>query len=138
MGLHRSESAPRQTSRIDGPIMLRFYTVSILRSYDPFRANLRQTKRRLAAIMVGLIISYVNPAFASELTVTKSAKIEDAPYVPKPKGTLTFTKDIAPIIFNNCSSCHRTGEVAPFTLLNYDDVKKKGKTIVKVIDKRYM
>jgi hypothetical protein len=88
--------------------------------------------------MVTLTIPWINLAIASEPTATKSAKIEDAPYVLKPKGTLTFTKDIAPIIFNNCTGCHRTGEVAPFTLLNYDDVQKKSKTIVKVIDKRYM
>ncbi|MEC8895655.1 MAG: hypothetical protein VX675_04970, partial [Planctomycetota bacterium] len=34
---------------------------------------------------------------------------------------VTFTEHIAPIIFNNCSSCHRAGEVAPFDLLNYRD-----------------
>ena len=28
-------------------------------------------------------------------------------YVPRRPGTLTFSKDIAPIIFHNCSGCHR-------------------------------
>src|SRR5688572_11646641 len=27
----------------------------------------------------------------------------------------TFAKDVAPILFDNCVSCHRQGEVAPFT-----------------------
>ena len=35
----------------------------------------------------------------------------------------TFTKDVAPIIFNNCASCHRAGEVAPMSLLSYEDVR---------------
>ena len=42
----------------------------------------------------------------------------------------TFNKDIAPIVFENCASCHRPGEVAPFPLLTCADVKKKGETIV--------
>ncbi len=45
---------------------------------------------------------------------------------------VTFNKHIAPIIYRNCASCHRPGEAAPFPLLSYLDVVKKGKTIGKV------
>jgi len=31
--------------------------------------------------------------------------------------TVTFTRDIAPIVFAHCASCHRPGEAAPFSLL---------------------
>jgi mono/diheme cytochrome c family protein len=44
---------------------------------------------------------------------------------------VTFNKQIAPIIYNNCSPCHRPGEAAPFSLLSYQDTKRKGKTIAK-------
>jgi mono/diheme cytochrome c family protein len=37
---------------------------------------------------------------------------------------VTFTRDVAPIIFNNCTSCHRSGEVAPFALMTYADVSR--------------
>jgi Tfp pilus assembly protein PilF len=37
---------------------------------------------------------------------------------------VTFNKDIAPILFANCASCHRPGEVAPFSLLTYADAVK--------------
>jgi mono/diheme cytochrome c family protein len=47
--------------------------------------------------------------------------------------TVTFNKQIAPIIFQNCSSCHRPGEAAPFSLLSYEDVRRKGKTIGKAV-----
>ena len=30
--------------------------------------------------------------------------------------SVTFTKDVAPIIFNKCANCHRPGEVAPMPL----------------------
>ena len=50
----------------------------------------------------------------------------------------TFAEDIAPIIFKNCSPCHRPGEAGPFSLLSYDDVKKKARTIAAVTQARYM
>src|SRR5881227_3359765 len=45
---------------------------------------------------------------------------------------VTFNHDIGPIIYRNCSPCHRPGEAAPFALLSYQDAVKKGKTIAKV------
>ena len=50
----------------------------------------------------------------------------------------TFNQDIAPIIFHNCSSCHRSGEAAPFPLLSYEQVARKGKLIGRVTASRYM
>jgi tetratricopeptide (TPR) repeat protein/mono/diheme cytochrome c family protein len=43
---------------------------------------------------------------------------------------VTFNRDIAPIIFHSCSTCHRPGEAAPFSLLNYSDVRKHARQIV--------
>ena len=51
---------------------------------------------------------------------------------------LTFNRDVAPIIFQNCSTCHRPGESAPFTLLNYDDVKQRARQIVTTTEHRFM
>jgi hypothetical protein len=52
--------------------------------------------------------------------------------------TVTFNKDIAPIVFQQCSSCHRPGEVAPFALLNYRDLSKRAKLIQSVTKDRIM
>ncbi len=59
-------------------------------------------------------------------------------YVPRPKGTITFNQEIAPIVFQNCSPCHRAGESAPFNLLTYEDVRKRAKFIVEVTQRRVM
>jgi hypothetical protein len=56
----------------------------------------------------------------------------------KLKRTLTFSEHIAPIVFNNCTSCHRPGEAAPFALMSYQDVKKRGPLIAAVTQSRYM
>src|SRR5215471_957706 len=52
--------------------------------------------------------------------------------------TPTFNKDIAPILYKNCATCHRPGEVAPFSLLTYEDAAKRAKIISTVTQKRYM
>ena len=52
--------------------------------------------------------------------------------------TVTFNEQIAPIIYGNCSKCHHPGEVAPFSLLSYDDVRGHGRTIATVTQSHYM
>jgi mono/diheme cytochrome c family protein len=52
--------------------------------------------------------------------------------------TPTFSKDVAPILFQQCATCHRPGEAAPFSLLSYKDAKKRGKLIAKVTHSRQM
>lgn len=42
---------------------------------------------------------------------------------------VTFTRDVAPIIFNKCASCHRPGEVAPMPLTSYQEVRPWAKAI---------
>jgi len=34
----------------------------------------------------------------------------------------TFSEDVAQIIYNNCTQCHRQGDIAPFVLETYDQV----------------
>jgi tetratricopeptide (TPR) repeat protein len=50
----------------------------------------------------------------------------------------TFNRDIAPLVYNNCTICHRPGESAPFNLLSYPDVRKRGSQIASVIESGYM
>jgi hypothetical protein len=42
---------------------------------------------------------------------------------------LTFNRDVAPIIYRNCVSCHRPGEIAPMSLLTYKEVRPWAKAI---------
>ncbi len=62
----------------------------------------------------------------------------DPPYAPRKPGTLTFNKDIAPIIFGRCASCHHSGEVSHISLLSYQDVKKLVQLISVVTQSRSM
>src|SRR4029453_7226601 len=51
---------------------------------------------------------------------------------------VTFHKQIAPILFESCASCHRPGEAGPFSLLTYADAKKRVSQIAAVTLRRYM
>ncbi len=54
------------------------------------------------------------------------------------KTSPTFNKEVAPILFGQCATCHRPGEAAPFALLTYEDAKKRGKLIAQVTQSKQM
>src|SRR6186997_3120580 len=50
----------------------------------------------------------------------------------------TFNKDVAPILFANCVTCHRPGEVAPMSLLTYENARPWAKGIKAKVSAREM
>ncbi len=50
----------------------------------------------------------------------------------------TFAHDIAPIVYEKCATCHHPGDAAPFSLLTYQDVKKRAAQIAAATRSRYM
>ena len=52
--------------------------------------------------------------------------------------TPTFARDVAPIVYQNCVTCHRTGQVAPFALETYADVSGRARQMAAVTQSRYM
>ena len=51
---------------------------------------------------------------------------------------ITFTKDISPIIYNKCTSCHRSGESGPMNFTSYEEVASLGEMIEYVTQNNYM
>ena len=75
--------------------------------------------RRVACLLVGSL-AVVASAYAA------------------PANVPTFSKDVAPIMFNNCATCHRAGEVAPMTLTSYEDARPWAKVIKNKVVAREM
>ena len=72
-------------------------------------------KRVVSALVVLGAVCVVPPAFAQQ--------------------TPTYSKDVAPILFANCTSCHRASDVAPMSLMNYKEVRPWARAIAaKVAD----
>jgi tetratricopeptide (TPR) repeat protein/mono/diheme cytochrome c family protein len=64
---------------------------------------------------------------------------ETPPTVPPAASRpVTFNRDIAPIVFQNCIPCHRPGEAGPFSLLTFADVHKRAQQIARVTSIHYM
>jgi hypothetical protein len=75
--------------------------------------------------LVGVIMSrslVLAPIFATAVLLNPVASQTPAP-------APTFNKHVAPILYSNCVTCHRPGEVAPMSLLNYSEVKPWGRAI---------
>jgi hypothetical protein len=54
------------------------------------------------------------------------------------ENNVTFTKDVAPIFYKNCTGCHRPGEIAPMSLLTYNDARPWAKSIREKVANRDM
>lgn len=52
--------------------------------------------------------------------------------------TVTFNRDVAPILWEHCAECHRPGEVGPFPLLTYRDAAKRAGFLKDVVTSRQM
>jgi hypothetical protein len=53
-------------------------------------------------------------------------------------GPVTYAADVAPILQRRCQSCHRPGQVAPFSLLDYDQARRWAGPIREAVESRRM
>jgi tetratricopeptide (TPR) repeat protein len=53
-------------------------------------------------------------------------------------GQVTFTKDVAPVLFNRCGQCHHPGGSAPFSLLTYQAARQHATQIAQLTRNRLM
>jgi mono/diheme cytochrome c family protein len=83
--------------------------------------------KRLVSVVIGVF-------FVATTIATGNVRSAEAPTVPAP----TFAKDIAPIVYKHCAQCHRPGEVAPMSLLSYEDVRPWAKAIKSKVVAREM
>ncbi|NOT35815.1 MAG: hypothetical protein HOP11_00385 [Saprospiraceae bacterium] len=50
----------------------------------------------------------------------------------------TWAADVASIVYNKCTSCHRTGGIAPFSIENYQEAVSSSSSIKRVVEKGTM
>ena len=54
------------------------------------------------------------------------------------QSTPTFCDDVASIFYTNCTTCHRSGQIAPFSLVTYADAVAEGTYIQDAVNNRIM
>jgi len=72
---------------------------------------------------------------AGLLPAAAPAQRRGAPPVDAP---VTFAHDVAPILHSQCASCHHPDGPAPFSLLTFDDARRRATQIAAVTSSRYM
>jgi len=79
-----------------------------------------------------LTILLATAALFASLILLPHTRVRAAP------APVTFNRQVAPILYNHCSSCHHPGGSGPFSLLSYADAKRWATTIQTVTQTRYM
>ena len=83
-------------------------------------------KHRLSILVPGLVL------LASAVVAAPAANNAADP------STVTWSDHVAPILHENCVSCHRPGQTAPMSLLTYDETRPWAKSIRRVVTERSM
>lgn len=94
-----------------------------------FRLVLTAVILAMGSALIGGAYPYANRTVQSKQSPSTKS-IEES--------TVTFTKDVAPILFASCGTCHRPGGVAPFSLLTYASVRQRATQIRAATKNRYM
>src|SRR5215475_7285154 len=71
-------------------------------------------------------------AFSGLMVAALPAAAADAPKTP------TFTKDVAPIFQQKCEACHRPDNMAPMSLMTYEEARPWAKSIAARVSTRQM
>jgi len=64
--------------------------------------------------------------------------LEAANQAPSLQKEVTYTKDVAPILNKNCVVCHRPNDVAPMSLMSYEEVLPFARMIRQDVEQRKM
>ncbi|MDB6030327.1 MAG: hypothetical protein JWM16_665 [Verrucomicrobiales bacterium] len=88
------------------------------------------------AVLLALVVAGVGYGFWFGLGPSTASP--HGHYAPRPHGSITFNKDIAPITLEHCAGCHRPGQSGPFNLITYADVKKRARQVAEVTGLRVM
>jgi mono/diheme cytochrome c family protein len=54
------------------------------------------------------------------------------------RSAVTFTRDVAPIVYASCVTCHRPAGSAPFSLLTYEEARGRAAQIATAVERRVM
>lgn len=78
--------------------------------------------------------AFASAAAAAVMVIAAPVRADDAPSAAAP----TWAKDVAPILYDSCTSCHRPGEIGPMSLMNYEDARPWAKSIRDAVSTRQM
>ena len=86
----------------------------------------------------GRILAIVMVATITGVAITKRHIFAAEAPATTQDPAVTWSRQIAPLVYNNCTTCHHPGGAGPFSLLTYQDALRWGPQIATVTSSRYM
>jgi hypothetical protein len=99
---------------------------------DPALVRSHDLQAALDAILAGRSVA------ASHVRTAGCFIVRLKPAAPAQGAAITYTRDVAPILNRQCVSCHRPGEVAPFSLATYGEARVWARQIKDVTSRHIM
>src|SRR6267378_2985459 len=90
-----------------------------------WEVTIMSNKKLVATSAAGLLLM-------AATTFAKPAPVEES------NPTVTFNKDVLPILRKNCQTCHRPGQIGPFSMLSYKETRPWAKAIKAAVASRTM
>src|SRR5262245_43223005 len=92
----------------------------------------------IGAFAISTLVFTCAARYDASTGASRSRRSESSDHRGERVPQVTFTRDIAPILFRSCAPCHHPGEAAPFALLSYADAKTHARQIAAVTQARIM
>src|SRR5213593_257692 len=90
-----------------------------------WEVTIMSNKKLVATSAAGLLLM-------AATTFAKPAPVEES------NPSVTFNKDVLPILQKNCQTCHRPGQIGPFSMLSYREARPWAKAIKAAVISRTM
>lgn len=99
-------------------------------------------KRAVSLVVLGITVTATTALLAQDMKNMDMGNRTAAPAAATAatvhNSKLTYSKDIAPILADNCQTCHRAGEGTPFSMTDYATVKPWATSIKKAVAAGHM
>jgi hypothetical protein len=118
---------------LDGDLTLRYRG----RIDDQYGASFRKKEPTRADLKIALDEVLAGKKVSVPRTEADGCLLDRGGKAPT-DSDVTYTRDVAPILQKRCQSCHRPGQPTPFSLLDYDDARRRGAMLKEVTTQRRM
>lgn len=105
---------------------------------DQFTEDLRRRQNVQSHDLLDALTAIANGSSPTEPRTTPVGCKLSPRMFEVPKDAVSFNREIAPILYAQCTECHRSGEVAPFELLAYADAAKRADFLAEIVKTRRM
>jgi len=100
--------------------------------------NMHTGRTRFLRVAISCVASLLASGAQAQNGAPAQPAVGRTASLPSASRAVTYVKDVAPILQQNCQQCHQPGSIAPMSLMTYDDAKKYANRIRTKVSQRLM